>query len=189
MRCARYLFAALLLAGAGVAHADNHVAQVRCQDGTLSQAGRGACSGHGGMMKNEGAPTPTKKTTASVAADEDKKLAPQSEAVGSPAQVRCMDGTWSQAGRGACSGHGGVNNKAALAPKAVEGARSSPAATRQSHAPNPKAELTTKPPVSNDGVQATARCKDGTFSRSGHHSGTCSGHGGVAQWLDGSAAD
>ncbi len=30
---------------------------------------------------------------------------------------------------------------------------------------------------------ATARCEDGTYSFSKHHSGTCSGHGGVAEWL------
>ncbi|WP_243727431.1 DUF3761 domain-containing protein [Actinocrispum wychmicini] len=30
---------------------------------------------------------------------------------------------------------------------------------------------------------ATAQCKDGTYSFSQHHSGTCSGHGGVARWL------
>ena len=33
---------------------------------------------------------------------------------------------------------------------------------------------------------ATARCRDGTYSYSKHHSGTCSHHGGVAVWLDGS---
>ena len=32
---------------------------------------------------------------------------------------------------------------------------------------------------------ATARCRDGTYSYSQHHSGTCSHHGGVAVWLDG----
>ena len=31
---------------------------------------------------------------------------------------------------------------------------------------------------------ATARCKDGTYSFSKHHSGTCSGHHGVAEWLN-----
>lgn len=31
---------------------------------------------------------------------------------------------------------------------------------------------------------ATARCRDGTYSFSRHHSGTCSHHGGVATWLD-----
>ncbi len=30
---------------------------------------------------------------------------------------------------------------------------------------------------------ASARCGDGTYSFSQHHSGTCSHHGGVAQWL------
>jgi hypothetical protein len=30
---------------------------------------------------------------------------------------------------------------------------------------------------------ATARCEDGTYSFSEHRSGTCSGHGGVAEWL------
>ena len=28
----------------------------------------------------------------------------------------------------------------------------------------------------------TATCRDGTTSYSHHHSGTCSGHGGVGQW-------
>jgi hypothetical protein len=32
------------------------------------------------------------------------------------------------------------------------------------------------------GVGATARCRDGTYSHSRHHSGTCSHHGGVAEW-------
>jgi hypothetical protein len=32
---------------------------------------------------------------------------------------------------------------------------------------------------------ATALCRDGTYSYSQHHSGTCSHHGGVAKWLDG----
>lgn len=30
---------------------------------------------------------------------------------------------------------------------------------------------------------ATAKCRDGSFSFSKHHSGTCSHHGGVATWL------
>lgn len=35
---------------------------------------------------------------------------------------------------------------------------------------------------------ATARCRDGTYSFSQHHSGTCSHHGGVAKWLTGSGS-
>ncbi|HEY3597123.1 MAG TPA: DUF3761 domain-containing protein [Paraburkholderia sp.] len=30
---------------------------------------------------------------------------------------------------------------------------------------------------------ASARCRDGTYSFSRHHSGTCSRHGGVESWL------
>jgi hypothetical protein len=30
---------------------------------------------------------------------------------------------------------------------------------------------------------ATARCADGTYSSGKNRRGTCSGHGGVAQWL------
>ena len=30
---------------------------------------------------------------------------------------------------------------------------------------------------------ATARCRDGDYSYSTHHSGTCSRHGGVSEWL------
>jgi hypothetical protein len=30
---------------------------------------------------------------------------------------------------------------------------------------------------------AAAKCRDGTYSFSEHHSGTCSHHGGVAGWL------
>ena len=35
---------------------------------------------------------------------------------------------------------------------------------------------------------ATARCVDGTYSFSAHHSGTCSHHHGVAAWLEGDLA-
>ena len=42
------------------------------------------------------------------------------------------------------------------------------------------------PAASTDGsvpAGATAMCSDGTYSFSQHHSGTCSHHGGVSQWL------
>ena len=42
------------------------------------------------------------------------------------------------------------------------------------------------PAYSSDGSipsDATAQCNDGTYSFSQHRSGTCSYHGGVAQWL------
>jgi hypothetical protein len=39
------------------------------------------------------------------------------------------------------------------------------------------------PPGGGAPAGATAKCSDGTYSFSQHRSGTCSGHGGVAQWL------
>ncbi|MBA3766796.1 MAG: DUF3761 domain-containing protein [Acidobacteria bacterium] len=36
---------------------------------------------------------------------------------------------------------------------------------------------------SNPPAGATARCNDGTYSYSQHRRGTCSHHGGVAEWL------
>ena len=43
----------------------------------------------------------------------------------------------------------------------------------------------TSPPAAGgiDPSKPTALCKDGTYSYSKHRSGTCSGHGGVKQWL------
>lgn len=39
------------------------------------------------------------------------------------------------------------------------------------------------PPPVTAPAGATARCRDGSYSFSKHHSGTCSHHGGVAAWL------
>jgi hypothetical protein len=80
-----------------------------------------------------------------------------------------------------------------------------PAASKVTH-PKPVATRSSTPPAASsshgdtytnvDGNQverpvaaasqpsgATAKCKDGTWSFSQHHSGSCSGHGGVAQFL------
>jgi hypothetical protein len=53
-------------------------------------------------------------------------------------------------------------------------AKSTPTATKS--APTTTAGNT-------DPTGATAKCKDGTYSKSQHRSGTCSSHGGVAEWL------
>ena len=52
-------------------------------------------------------------------------------------------------------------------------------------APAKGAKLAPTPSVSPKTAEpgATARCQDGTFSHSKQHSGSCSRHGGVAQWL------
>jgi Protein of unknown function (DUF3761) len=115
------------------------------------------------------------------------------------APTTCKDGTTSSAtGRGACSGHGGVQKAAATAaaaaaPAAPAAPAAAPAAAEKSTAPTTTAAKTTAASSkatttsgNTDPTGATAKCKDGTYSKSKHHSGTCSSHGGVAQWLDGS---
>jgi Protein of unknown function (DUF3761) len=111
------------------------------------------------------------------------------------ADSTCKDGTTSTAtGRGACSGHGGVQKAAksgaAAAPASTESA--SPAATpapASSAAASKAAPATAAAPKAaasagnTDPTGATAKCKDGTYSKSKHHEGSCSHHGGVAEFL------
>ena len=107
------------------------------------------------------------------------------------ADSTCKDGTTSAAtGRGACSGHGGVQKAGkpatAAAPASTESASpaaapapASSAAASQT-APAGKAAATSG---NTDPTGATAKCKDGTYSKSKHHKGSCSHHGGVAEFL------
>jgi hypothetical protein len=100
------------------------------------------------------------------------------------ADSTCKDGTTSAAtGRGACSGHGGVQkaakSAAADAPASTETA--SPAAAPASKAA--PAAKSTATAGNTDPTGATAKCKDGTYSKSKHHKGSCSHHGGVAEFL------
>src|ERR1700676_3417127 len=102
------------------------------------------------------------------------------------ADSMCKDGTTSAAtGRGACSGHGGVQkagkSAAAAAPASTETASpaAAPAAASKA-APAGKAAATTG---NTDPTGATAKCKDGTYSKSKQHKGSCSHHGGVAEFL------
>jgi len=102
------------------------------------------------------------------------------------ADSTCKDGTTSAAtGRGACSGHGGVQKAGkpatAAAPASTESASpaAAPAPAPQA-APDGKAAATSG---NTDPTGATAKCKDGTYSKSKHHKGSCSHHGGVAEFL------
>ena len=127
------------------------------------------------------------------------------------AATTCKDGTTSTAtGRGACSGHGGVakstkatksESKSAAkaaksAPKSTKAAekttrdivasdvKESKKAAKSSSLPAataaPAARTTA---VNTDPTNATAKCKDGTYSHAATHRGACSRHGGVAEWL------
>ena len=106
--------------------------------------------------------------------------------------TNCKDGTTSTAsGKGACSGHGGVQKASKTKPAADTAAATmppAPAAAAAAPAAAAKTSTATKSVPSatasnTDPTGATAKCKDGTYSKSQHHAGTCSSHGGVAEWL------
>jgi hypothetical protein len=96
------------------------------------------------------------------------------------ATVTCKDGSTSKSGRGACSHHGGVAK--AAAPATTPAPQPPPAgmAPTPIGAPPAAPRSQTRTPAAG---QPTARCKDGSVSYSKHHTGSCSHHGGVAEWL------
>jgi hypothetical protein len=71
---------------------------------------------------------------------------------------------------------------AASAPAAAAPAAAAAAPAQAKSATASKSAPTTTA-GNTDPTGATAKCKDGTYSKSQHHSGTCSRHGGVAEWL------
>ena len=157
------IVAACAVAFPAYAATTSNEATVTCKDGSTSKAGKGACSHHGGVAKEAAGAATTS------APPKSEKAAAKVEDEG--AMVTCKDGTSSKAGKGACSHHGGVQ-KDMTPGKSAEAPRAEPAT------PSPSAASSKAP------SGATARCKDGTFSHSKQHSGTCSNHGGVEEWLD-----
>lgn len=111
----------------------------------------------------------------------------------SAASVICKDGTTSTTtGRGACSHHGGVDKTKTSSGGTVTPApatKPAPATPAQPETPpamtkTPSSTTRTSRSENSDPTGAIAKCKDGLYSHSKHHTGTCSRHGGVAQWLD-----
>jgi len=124
MRKLTVLAAGLLLAAAWLpAHADSSSGPVTCSDGTTSaHAGKGACSHHGGIKKDAGAPagSPAAAAAAPAAAAAEAKAATtkptkvastaSADTGATGATAKCKDGSYSHAAHheGACSHHGGV---------------------------------------------------------------------------------
>ena len=128
---------------------------VTCKDGSQSPPVRGACSHHGGI----GAPNATAKP-----AGKKDKVTPKGNGAITDKQEKAEDIRQEKQNHG---------TKAAQ-----EGGFWSKMAGRSSRPP----ERTTAKKSGN--TAPTAQCKDGSTSYSEHHSGTCSGHGGVEKWLD-----
>jgi hypothetical protein len=153
-------------------------ARFQCADGTYSTAAspRGACSRHGGVAATLSGAAPAAAAPAATLVP--RAPAPAAAAVPAGARFKCADGTYSTAAspRGACSRHGGIaETLSGAAPAAA-----APAATPVTGAPAPAAAAA---PTGAAPANATALCKDGTYSMSQHRSGTCSRHGGVERWL------
>ena len=92
------------------------------------------------------------------------------------AQAVCKDGTTSAStGRGACSGHGGVDKTAKKATKAA-----TKAAVKEAKAETKVAKAEVKAAKAEEKAASTeVTCTDGTKSAGGR--GACSGHGGIAK--------
>src|SRR6185312_2387131 len=101
---------------------------VTCKDGTTStHSGRGACSGHGGVNKSASAGSAGSAAAPAAAAPAATAAASSSGSGGGPVTI-CKDGTTStHSGRGACSGHGGVNKSASGTTAAAAPAAAAPA--------------------------------------------------------------
>jgi hypothetical protein len=193
------LLAAFTIASAmGAGAAYGQAAATRCKDGSTSiTAGRGACSGHGGVDAAKTAAASKASARASAkAATVAAKIAPKaatatamtapkaaaSAAASARASVSCSDGTMSKGGRGACSGHGGVKTAvAASAAPAAKAERAKPASAAKAHVAA-SAAGGSGAKEDNNPAGAIAKCKDGMYSHATHRQGACSRHGGVASW-------
>ena len=150
-----FLAAAAALALSFPAAAKSAATEVQCTDGTTGKAGRGACSRHGGVAKAAIPPA--------------AKAAPVEPSTGAPAaqQRTRTESKDPQSNTARAPGNGSVLG-------GIFGRRDTSDTPRSSTRESPAAKS----------LKPMATCKDGTTSYSAHHSGTCSGHGGVQTWLD-----
>ncbi len=175
----------------------------QCADGTFSTAKteQGACSKHGGVKTWFGAPKDAKGDTKPTATKETatpkgSAVAKDSGAVPAGSTGQCTDGSYTKAATktGACSQHGGVKTwfadtahpsgvpPVSATPKNPPTPTPGPPASGQAAAPATSGKAQVTPAPAGTPANATAKCKDNTYSFAKTHSGACSHHGGVAEW-------
>ena len=184
------LFGAIFLTGASSLSAQ--AGGVTCKDGSKSAGGRGACSGHGGIMVASAKAKVAEKQAAKAEVKAEKAEAKAAKAevkaearTSKTEMVTCVDGAKSEGGRGACSGHGGILTAAAKAKMEADAKAAKAAAKADAKAAKAEAKAE-KREAADDRVAAgaTAECRDHFYSHAEHHQGSCSRHGGVLRFLD-----
>ena len=147
-------------------------ATARCKDGTYSTAHsrQGACAGHGGVKtwyaseKTKSAAKDAKEDTKD-AAKSTKRAAKNAGAATKDASKDVAEKS-KDAAKDVAKGTKGVAKDVAKGSKEVAKDVKEDGKSRPSNAPG----------------DATAKCKDGTYSHAQTHRGACSNHGGVAEW-------
>jgi membrane protein involved in colicin uptake len=195
-------------------------AEVICKDGNTSEGGRGACSGHGGIDKaatekavkaakkkaadeakaakkakaDEAKADGDKKAEEVKAAKEAKKQAAAEAKAAKKAKAEEAKGAVEKKGEAAKEKAGAVEKKGEAATEKAESKLAAEKesakearekATKEAHEKLAKPAGAAKEKDDEGKGPPTAKCKDGSMSYSEHHTGACSRHGGVEEWLDG----
>jgi hypothetical protein len=148
----------------------------QCKDGTYTTAKskKGACSNHGGLQTwyaDSSVKADAKaagKSTEDAAKSAGKATAGAAKIVGKSTEKAATS-----AGKATATG-------AETAAKETKDATKSAAKATGNAASAAANAIKQKP--SDAPQDATAKCKDGTYSKAAQHRGACSNHGGVAEW-------
>jgi hypothetical protein len=153
-----------------------------CKDGsTSSVAGRGACSGHGGVdakatdAAKKAAAKAAKTAKAAATADKAADKTAKASATAAKADAKAADKSADAAKTTAKATDKAADN-AAKSAKAADKSADKAAGAAKTKTASTKSDNT-------DPTNATAQCKDGTYSHAKTHQGACSNHGGVAKFL------
>jgi Protein of unknown function (DUF3761) len=184
MRNIRLLSSALCAAATLAFSAPQLIAQTKpanatgqCKDHsyTTAKSKQGACSEHGGVQTWYADEKGVKDETKAAAKSTEKAAESAGKATAGAAKVvgkETKDGATS-AGKATANGA----EKVATATK--DGTKTAAKATGNAAS---SAAHAIKPKPSDAPQDATAKCKDGSYSKAAQEQGACSGHSGVAEW-------